>query len=127
MLQLIQLLLPILNKLIPDSEKRIEAQNEIIKMASENEGKIYDAMKEVMAADSNSDSAYTRAARPTVVYWSLGLTTIIVVLAPFGLDSSILLSLSKIPSDLWLLMTTSIGAFTLGRSGEKIMKTYKGN
>lgn len=125
MLQLIQLLLPILNKLIPDSEKRIEAQNEIIKMASENEGKIFDAMKEVMAADSNSDSAYTRAARPTVVYWSLGLTTMIVVLAPFGLDSAILLSLSKIPSDLWLLITTSIGAFTLGRSGEKIIKTYK--
>lgn len=125
MLQLITLFLPILNKLIPDPEKRLEAQNEILKTATEQEGKIYDAMKDVMVADSQSDSAFTRAARPMVVYWSLGLTSLVVVLAPFGYDSSILNALKSIPSDLWLLMTTSIGAFTLGRSGEKMIKTYK--
>lgn len=124
MLQIIQLLLPILNKIIPDPDKRLEAQNEIIKIASEQEGKIYDAMKEVMSADAKSDSAFTRAARPTLVYWSLSIVSLIIFLAPFGYDTSILLSLSKVPSELWQLMTVGIGAFTIGRSGEKMIRSY---
>ena len=125
MLQLITLFLPILDKLIPDPNKRLEAQNEIIKTLNEQEGKIYDAMKEVMVADSNSDSGYTRAARPTVVYWSLGTISSIILLAPFGLDTSILLSLQKIPTELWYLMTAGVGLFTAGRSVEKTVRTLK--
>lgn len=125
MLQLITLFLPILDKLIPDPNKRLEAQNEIIKTVSEQEGKLYDAMKDVMVADSQSDSKYTKNSRPTLVYWSLGMVSLIIFLAPFGYDTAILLSLSKVPTELWQLMTVGIGAFTIGRSGEKMLKSYK--
>lgn len=125
MLQLVTLFLPILDKLIPDPNKRLEAQNEIIKTVSEQEGKLYDAMKDVMVADSQSDSKYTKNTRPTLVYWSLGMVSLIIFLAPFGYDTAILLSLSKVPTELWQLMTVGIGAFTIGRSGEKMIKSYK--
>lgn len=125
MLQLVSLILPVVDKLIPDPVKRAEAQKEIIKTISGSEDRIYDAMKEVMVADSTSDSKYTKNARPTLVYWSLGMVSLIIFLAPFGYDKSILLSLSKIPAELWQLMTVGVGLFTLGRSGEKIMRTYK--
>lgn len=125
MLQLVTLFLPILDKLIPDPNKRLEAQNEIIKTVSEQEGKLYDAMKDVMVADSQSDSKYTKNTRPTLVYWSLGMVSLIIFLAPFGYDTAILLSLSKVPTELWQLMTVGIGAFTIGRSGEKMVKSYK--
>ena len=125
MLEIIKLLLPILDKVIPDPAKRIEAQTELLRIASEKEGKIYEAMKEVMVADASSDSPYTRAARPTIVYWSLGMVSGIVLLAPWGFDSAILTSLAKIPSELWQLMTVGIGAYTIGRSGEKIVRSYK--
>lgn len=125
MLQLVTLFLPILDKLIPDPNKRLEAQNEIIKTISEQEGKLYDAMKDVMVADSQSDSKYTKNARPTLVYWSLGMVSLIIFLAPLGYDTAILLSLSKVPTELWQLMTVGIGAFTIGRSGEKMVKSYK--
>lgn len=125
MLQLVSLILPVVDKLIPDPVKRAEAQKEIIKTISGSEDRIYDAMKEVMVADSTSDSKYTKNARPTLVYWSLGMVSLIIFLAPFGYDKSILLSLSKVPSELWQLMTVGVGLFTLGRSGEKIMRTYK--
>ena len=111
--------MPILNRIIPDKAKQAEVQLELTKVLTEQSGKIYESMKDVMVADASSESPYTRAARPTIVYWSLGMISLVVFLAPFGYDTSIINSLTKVPSELWNLMTYSVGAFVLGRSVEK--------
>ncbi len=118
-------ILPILNKIIPDPDKRLETQAALEKALMESQDKIYDSMKDVMVADSQSESAYTRYARPTVLYWSLGIISLVVVLAPFGFDHSILEALTTVPSKLWDLMTVSFGGFIIGRSAEKAVNNYR--
>jgi hypothetical protein len=65
----------ILNRIIPDPDKRLEAETEIQKALMQNQSAIYDAMKSVMAADAQSESWLTRNARPIVVMWCLAMIT----------------------------------------------------
>lgn len=123
--EIINSLIPILMRIIPDPDKRLDVQNQIEQALINSQAKIYDSMKEVMVADSSSESGYTRAARPTIVYWSLGLISLVVILAPFGYDGAIIQSLKSVPSDLWNLMTYSVGAFVLGRSVEKSAGNFR--
>lgn len=123
--EIINSLIPILMRIIPDPDKRLDVQNQIEQALINSQAKIYDSMKDVMVADASSESPYTRAARPTIVYWSLGMISLVVFLAPFGYDTSIINSLTKVPSELWNLMTYSVGAFVLGRSVEKSVSNYR--
>lgn len=122
---ILELIMPIISRIVPDKTKQAELQLELNKVLTEQSGKIYESMKDVMVADASSESPYTRSARPTIVYWSLGLISLVVVLAPFGYDQLIIAALTKVPSDLWNLMTYSVGAFVLGRSVEKSVSNYR--
>jgi hypothetical protein len=114
-----------LDKVIPDANARAAAQEAITKQLIENQGALLDAAKTVMSADAASDNKLTSSARPIVVYWSLGLITIIVACAPFGLAKPILDALKDVPSDLWTLLTAGIGIFMFGRSAEKAVTNFK--
>ena len=46
----------ILTRIIPDPDKRLEAETEIQKALMQSQAAIYDAMKSVMAADAQSES-----------------------------------------------------------------------
>jgi hypothetical protein len=122
---IIKLVLPVLDKVIPDSNKRAEAGEAITQALIANQGALLDAAKSVMTADAASDNKLTSSARPIVVYWSLGLITIIVACAPFGLAKPILDALKDVPSDLWTLLTAGIGIFMFGRSAEKAVTNFK--
>lgn len=122
---ILELIMPVISRIVPDKTKQAELQLELNKVLTEQSGKIYESMKDVMVADASSESPYTRAARPTIVYWSIGMISLVVFLAPFGLDQSIIGALTKVPSDLWNLMTYSVGAFVLGRSIEKSVSNYR--
>lgn len=118
---------PILSRIIPDQSKLAEVNLEITKALLDSDSKIYESMKDVMVADAGSDSAYVRFARPTIVYWSLGTVSTIIGFAIFDDASLILNALSNVPDSLWQLMTVGTGLFVVGRSGEKMIKKYKGN
>lgn len=124
-LAIINALSPILARIIPDPDKRMEAEKEIQEALINSQAQIYSSMKDVMVADAESDNAYTKYARPTIVYWSLGMITIIIAVAPFGEASIILDALKQVPDTLWALMTVGIGAFTFGRSVEKSVTNFK--
>ena len=130
MLAIITALLPLITKVferaIPDPAERAKAQQEMTSILLENQGKIFDGMKEVMAADAKSESPLTRNARPIVVYWSLGVITLIVIGGVFGFAAPILDALKDIPDKLWDLMTYGIGAYVLGRSAEKAVTNWRG-
>lgn len=123
---IIKLVLPVLDKAIPDGNRRAQAQEEIHKALIENQAALLDAAKTVMAADAASDNRLTSSARPIVVYWSLALITVIVGAAPFGAARPILDALRDVPSDLWTLLTAGIGIFMFGRSAEKAAANLKG-
>jgi hypothetical protein len=129
MLAIITALLPLITKVferaIPDPAERAKAQQEMTSILLENQGKIFDGMKEVMATDAKSESPLTRNARPIVVYWSLGVITLIVIGGVFGFAAPILDALKDIPDKLWDLMTYGIGAYVLGRSAEKAVTNWR--
>lgn len=124
-LAIINALSPILARIIPDPDKRLEAEKAIQEALINSQAQIYSSMKDVMVADVESDNAYTKYARPTIVYWSLGMITIIIAAAPFGEAGVILDALKQVPDTLWTLMTVGVGAFTLGRSVEKSVTNFK--
>lgn len=124
-LAIINALSPILARIIPDPDKRLEAEKEIQEALINSQAQIYSSMKDVMVADAESDTSYTKYARPTIVYWSLGMITLIIAVAPFGESGVILDALKQVPDTLWTLMTVGIGAFTFGRSVEKSTTNFK--
>src|SRR5437588_674317 len=71
-------LMPLLNKLIPDPQQQAQAQAEIAKAIMSQQAEIMAAMKDVMVADSQSESWLVKNARPMTVFWCLAVMTWIV-------------------------------------------------
>jgi len=126
LIELVPKIIGLFDKVIPDADKRAEAQEALTKLLMENQGKLLDAAREVMVADAQSENKLTSSARPIVVYWSLSLITVIVLASPFGLATPILSALKEIPSDLWTLVTAGVGIFMFGRSAEKAVANFRG-
>lgn len=128
MMSVLSLLLPaiieILKRVIPDPDKIAEAQRSIEELLIQNQGKVFEAMQAVMVADSSSGDKFTSRARPTIVYWSVIMITLICSLGIFGAAGPVLDALNMVPESLWNLMTYGIGAYVLGRTGEKIAGDY---
>lgn len=109
----------VLMKVIPDADKRIEAQTEITRLTLASQTAQMTAMQQVMATDAASDSKYTKNARPTVVYWSLAVVTLIAALGVFGKADPVIAALAQVPQGLWDLIKYGVGIFTAGRTIEK--------
>lgn len=114
----------ILKRIIPDPEKAAEAQAQITALLYQNQQAIMTAMKDVMVADASSQDSYASRARPTVVYWSMGTITLIAGLGVFGAADPVITALAHVPDKLWDLMTVGIGAYILGRTGEKVAQGF---
>lgn len=122
---ILSLVLPVINKLIPDPQKQAEIQAEVTKTLSQNQAVIYDAMKTVMAADAASEGWMTRNARPLTVFWCLGMMTWVVLSPIFSLQDATIKSISAIPSELWNMSAAGIGAYIVGKSLVEGMKALK--
>lgn len=116
-LQILGLVAPILERIIPDPNKRIEAERELQRALIENQASLNQAMSEVMKSDAQSEGWMTRNARPSVVYWCLFMITFIGFVAPiFGIQNEVIDSLKNVPRELWDLASYGIGAYILGKS-----------
>ena len=109
----------VLVKVIPDADKRLEVESQLNAAIQARDAAQFNAMQAVMAADAQSDSKYTKNARPTVVYWSLGMVTTIAVLALFDHAKPVIDALAVVPQGLWDLIKYGVGIFTAGRTIEK--------
>jgi roadblock/LC7 domain-containing protein len=119
---LMQVLGPVLQKVIPDEGKRAEAQAEMQRAMLDQQADLNKAMADVMKADASSESAMARNARPVVVYWALAMITWVGVVSPMiGLQAETISALKGVPEDLWSLLSVGIGAYMLARSVDKIV------
>ena len=123
---ILKLLDKALERFLPDPAQRDELKAEISKSLSEGAGEIAKAARDVMVADGANDDAYTRRARPTVVYWSVSFITAIAGLGSVEMAGPLLNTLNQVPKELWDVMYVGIGAYVLARSGEKIADTVWG-
>lgn len=119
---LIPALIPVLSKFIPDPTQQAQAQAELIKVLTENQSAVMNSMADVMKADAQSEGWMTRNARPTVVYWCLGMITLWFIFSLFGYGETLSVAFKGVPSQLWDLATYGIGAYILGKSGVDISK-----
>lgn len=113
----------VIKRFIPDPDKALEAQTAVQTAVATSVTAQMQAMQSVMAADSASTSIYTSGARPTVVYWSLAMITLLVVLGSFGHADHALAALSAVPEKMWTMITYGIGIFAAGRTVEKSTTT----
>lgn len=116
---------PILNRIIPDPQKQAELQLEMTKALLDKDSGILNAMKDVMVADTQQDDKFTKRARPSVVYWSMGMVTVIGIAGVFNHAGPVIAALQAVPSDLYNLMTVGIGAFGVSRGIEKGISALK--
>lgn len=112
-------LIDTVGKFIPDPNERMRMETEVKRIMAEAEKARFDASAQIMTADANSDSALTRNARPIVVYWSLGMMTLIVGVGAFGNAAPIIDALSKVPAELFDMIKWGVGIFAAGRTVEK--------
>lgn len=131
MLAILNVLLPsltqILTRLIPDANDRAKAHEEITRAVLENQADLLQAMQAVMVSDSQSESWLTRNMRPLVVAWSLLFITWIGGVAPiFDLAEPTIAALSRVPGELWTLMTGGIGLYMAGKTATDVTRTLKG-
>jgi hypothetical protein len=90
-----------------------------------NQAAIYDAMKEVMAADAASESVLTRNARPLVVMWCMVMITWVVLSPVFGLQTETIDAIKAVPGDLWNLVMVGIGGYILAKTVTDGIKASK--
>lgn len=115
----------IIKRIVPDPAQQAEAQKQIIELVNKAQNDVITASKEVMIADAQQDDNFTKRARPMIVYWSMSVTTFIILLSLVGYSEPVVVALKQVPDMLWTLMTAGVGLFTLGRSIEKGIGSLK--
>ena len=127
---LIPVLTPVLDKILsrsPDPADRLRAESEARQMLADSEARIFEAARDVLVAETTG-SKLQRMWRPIAMLNFLALINYVVVIAPFfGLVDETLDALSRVPAELWTLITVGMGGYVLGRSGEKMMERWGQN
>jgi len=117
--------LAILDKVLPDPKVRSQAKTALLKLQKEGLLKEIESSLEVINSEARSEHWVVAAWRPITM---LTFTTIIAnnyILYPY---LSLLWEnapILKLPDNLWDLLKIGLGGYVIGRSGEKMMKSYK--
>mgnify|MGYP006296854543 CR=1 FL=1 len=106
-------------KKMDDAEKAkaiLEVQNAI----RERENRVIDAQRSIIVAEMEQGDAYTKRARPTVVYAGLLFIFLVHVVIPFAraFGAQDLPDLA-LPGEFWWAWSGTVGIWILGRSAEK--------
>jgi len=116
----------IIDKIWPDPEKAAEAQAKLIALHQAGELKELDAAMQVITSEAKSEHFLVAAWRPitmlTFVFIIANNYIIYPYLSLFWSDAPTL----AIPTDMWELLKIGLGGYVVGRTGEKMIKTWKG-
>jgi cytochrome c biogenesis protein CcdA len=109
----------LVEKLIPDPNKKAEIMLELSKIEAQTAQATLGAQKEIIVAEAQG-SWLQRNWRPLLmleVVFIVGFNFVVVpVLAVFGLTVQTV----PLPEQLWVLMNIGVGGYVIGRSGEKM-------
>ena len=129
-LGIISALLPtigsVLDRVIPDKSAASKAKAELTAALMAQEGEIQKPAAEIVKEEAKSEHWLTATWRPILM---LGITAGILnnmlfapyISAIFGTEIII-----DIPEQMWFLLNLGVGGYVMGRSGEKMWKTWKG-
>jgi len=108
----------VIDNLFTSEEERLKAKNEIFKVLKEQQLELQKLQTEVILAEANGNWLQ-RSWRP-ILMLAFGFIVIYVkFIAPlFNLP------IPELENEFWNLLQIGIGGYVVGRSGEKMIKTY---
>lgn len=115
----------LINKWFPDPEEASKRQAELSAMVIEGEMKELDIIASIIKEESKSEHFLVAAWRPITMLVFVFIIANNYILYPYlslFFDAAPKLEL---PPDMWDLLKIGIGGYTVGRTVEKSIKTYK--
>ena len=108
----------VIDSLFTSDEERLKAKNEVFKVLQEQQLELQKLQTEIVLAEANGNWLQ-RSWRP-ILMLAFGFIVIYVkFLAPvFGL------TIPELENEFWNLLQIGIGGYVIGRTGEKMMKSY---
>jgi len=129
MIPLITLLAPLLGdiikEVIPDPDKKNEAENKVRLALLENAKQIEASASSIILAEAKSESWIASSWRPILMMNITAIVSVNFLVFPLvevftGTKLSI-----PLPPELWTLLTVGVGGYTIGRSAEKVAVNLK--
>tara|TARA_R110001632_G_C11350460_1_gene418355 strand:- start:2469 stop:2864 length:396 start_codon:yes stop_codon:yes gene_type:complete len=108
----------VIDNLFTSEEEKINAKNEVFKVLKEKQLELQQLQTEIIVAEANGN-LLQRSWRP-ILMLAFGFIVIYVkFIAPlFGLPIPVL------ENEFWNLLQLGIGGYVIGRTGEKMMKSF---
>jgi hypothetical protein len=108
----------VIDNLFTSDEERIKAKNEIFKVLKENELQLQKMQTDIIIAEAKGNWLQ-RSWRP-ILMLSFGFIVIYVKFIAPLFD----LRIPELENEFWNLLQLGIGGYVIGRTGEKMIKTY---
>lgn len=125
LLALIPSILGVVDKFIPDADKRNELRSELTLQALNNESELHKATSKIITAEAQGESWMQRNWRPLTMLVFVFIIANNYVIAPYAMALiGWEIPTLDIPQGMWGLLQLGIGGYIASRGGEKMMKTY---
>ncbi len=116
----------LLDKFFPDADAAAKAKIELFKMQANGELSELQAKAGIITAEARSEHFLVAAWRPITMLVFVFIIANNYIIYPYlslFIDNAPEL---EIPADMWDLLKIGIGGYTVGRTVEKAVKSYKG-
>lgn len=121
----------LVSEFIEDPDKKNEIEGKLQTLLANNAALIEQKAADIIIAEAKGESWLQRNWRPLtmvfflfIVFWN---AVIVPVLWAFGIPLPTLEAMSAVPEQVWNIIMLGLGGYIAGRSGEKMVKTWKGD
>jgi len=121
----------LVSEFIEDPDKKNEIEGKLQTLLATNAAQIEQKAADIIIAEAKGESWLQRNWRPLtmvfflfIVFWN---AVIVPVLWAFGIPLPTLEAMSAVPEQVWNIIMLGLGGYIAGRSGEKMVKTWKGD
>ena len=115
----------VLEKVIPDSGKRDDIEREIKLAMLEQADTFNKQAAEIVLAEAKSEFWLTANWRPLLMLIIIGIVAWNYLFVGIALTLGVPVMPLALPEQLWTLLQIGVGGYVVGRSGEKMVQTYK--
>lgn len=115
----------ILDKIFPDPTQKAEAQAKLLALQQAGELKELDAAMQIITAEARSEHWLVSAWRPITMLTFVFIIANNYILYPYLSLFWEAAPALEIPADMWDLLKLGLGGYVMGRTGEKMMKTWR--
>ncbi len=112
----------------PTPEKQAEIRLKLLDLegrAAAAEAAVRELQARVLIAEATGESWLQRNWRPILMLTIVGIVANNYLLVPYMQMIGVQATLLDLPDRLWNLMTLGVGGYIAGRTGEKIIETWK--